>query len=313
MTHGVFGFQGPSLPPFETLLIRGPYPPSAPIHLSISHLKTLENDDEVVASRRTSGVVMLSPNRQAFTSTLEDFNDGWLTSNAMTGNYASLLSKVNIYYPPTPTHWMLLLSLMKPLSKAPHPLKHGLLKTAPSLLILHEPSTYFLEAGSSSGLLSHYLQLITSALATASFLSACEPSMKSIPVVLFDSRLAQLKMPIVRRVDSPRRRRSSSSDSRASKDEGVRNDRVSTFVEKYFQWVGNVSGEEAPASSNAPPPSTFDESGSGSGRGVGAYEMILQNRREASGGAIIWKWTESKQNKKSSTWRSETEFEWHSQ
>ncbi len=45
-----------------------------------------------------SGVVVLSSSRQAFASALEEFNDGWLLENAMTGDYAPLLSKINILY-----------------------------------------------------------------------------------------------------------------------------------------------------------------------------------------------------------------------
>ncbi len=223
---------------------------------------------------------------------------------------------------------MLLLSLMKPLSKAPQPLKYGLLRTAPSLIILHEPSAFFLEARSDASLLSHYLQLVTTAFATASFLSTCAPEGTNIPVVLFDYRLSQLKLPIIRRIDSPRRRRRSSGE---LVEEGVRNDRVSTFVEKYFHWVGTVSGEEEipgehpqvhfqvtgsdiyiyfTAPSSAPPPSTFDESGSG--RATGAYKLLLQNRRQPSEGPITWEWSEKRQPKKTPIGRTETRLVWNS-
>ncbi len=217
---------------------------------------------------------------------------------------------------------------MKPLSKAPQPLKYGLLRTAPSLIILHEPSAFFLEARSDASLLSHYLQLVTTAFATASFLSTCAPEGTNIPVVLFDSRLSQLKLPIIRRIDSPRRRRRSSGE---LVEEGVRNDRVSTFVEKYFHGLEPSAGKRrfqasilrfffklqaltyTYTSQRLPVLLPHRHSMSREvARATGAYKLLLQNRRQPSEGPITWEWSETRQPKKSPIGRTETRLVWNS-
>lgn len=78
---------GPSLPSFNSLLVRGPYPPSAPLHLCLSHIQA-----------NAGNVLFLSPSRQAFATPLQDFNDQWLTTNAAKGQHLNLLSRVQIQY-----------------------------------------------------------------------------------------------------------------------------------------------------------------------------------------------------------------------
>lgn len=137
-------------------------------------------------------------------------------------------------YPPTAKHWLLLLSLFRPLESAtgkPHNI--AMLPHAPSIIVLHEPSSYFLASDAQSqpaqAELTQYLQLITAALSLSSFLSV---SGEAIPVVLFDSRLQELWMPIVRPA-SPSR--PIEEDTHPAKKE-----HVERFVEKYFEWIGIV-------------------------------------------------------------------------
>lgn len=80
--------QSHSLPLFKNLLIKGPYAPSSPIHLCISHLH------EAHATK----ILLLTPSREAFATALQDFNDGWLVKNGATCAYARLLSKLDILY-----------------------------------------------------------------------------------------------------------------------------------------------------------------------------------------------------------------------
>lgn len=140
-------------------------------------------------------------------------------------------------YPPTAKHWLLLLSLFRPLENAagtPHSI--AVLPHAPSIIVLHEPSSYFLASESQSqpaqAELTQYLQLVTAALSLSSFLSV---SGETIPVVLFDSRLQELGMPIVRPA-SPSRPINSEEDTHPA-----RKEHVERFVEKYFEWTGIVS------------------------------------------------------------------------
>ncbi|KAL5528089.1 hypothetical protein ACEPAF_7225 [Sanghuangporus sanghuang] len=233
-----------SLPSFNSLLVKGPYPPSAPIHLCVSHLRD-----------NAGNALFLSPNRQSLASLLQDFNDKWLNINATKGEYLALLSRIDIYYPPSTAHWLLLLSLFKPLSGSSTSLNKTVLPSSPSLIVLHEPSAYFLSAeGAQSPDLSQYLQLITTALSTASFLSPHQD--EAIPLVLFDSRLGDLKLPIIKPVTPSRRlfpRRPESP---------VRQERVEKFVEKYFEWIGSVvdeyAEEDSPVPGTPPRPGTFE-------------------------------------------------------
>ncbi|KAL5524104.1 hypothetical protein ACEPAG_8277 [Sanghuangporus baumii] len=232
-----------SLPSFNSLLVKGPYPPSAPIHLCISHLRD-----------NAGKVLFLSPSRQALASSLQDFNDEWLNINATKGQHLALLSRIDIFYPPSTAHWLLLLSLFKPLSSSSTSLNKTVLPSSPALIVLHEPSAYFLSAeGAQSPDLSQYLHLITTALSTASFLSPLQA--KAVPLALFDSRLGDLKLPIVRPVTPSRRlfpRRPESP---------VRQERVEKFVERYFEWIGSVVDECAEEVPGTPPrPGTFDAS-----------------------------------------------------
>lgn len=85
--------QGPTLPQFSTLLIKGNYPPSAPIHLCVSHLKA--------SSRAQGRALFLTPNREVLAAALEDYGDGWMTAHCMTGAYAALFSSIDMLYAPS--------------------------------------------------------------------------------------------------------------------------------------------------------------------------------------------------------------------
>ena len=89
-SHGINSHQqhlsmfpppGPQLPSFNTLLITGPYHPSAPIHLALS---------------LDQRAILLSPSRDAFLEDLQQFNDSWLNSHSGKGRFTSLTSNISI-------------------------------------------------------------------------------------------------------------------------------------------------------------------------------------------------------------------------
>ncbi|KAF9224288.1 hypothetical protein BS17DRAFT_779595 [Gyrodon lividus] len=123
----------PCLPRFTTLLIYGPYHPSAPIHLCLS----LEPGDKAM---------LFTPSRQLLLDSLRNYNDEWLNSYSGTGSVSSISSRTKIFYPPSPKHLVAMLSMLRThevSASVPVDLK-ATIDIAPALLILHEPSTYFL-------------------------------------------------------------------------------------------------------------------------------------------------------------------------
>lgn len=72
------------LPPFSSLLIQGPYRPSAPVHLALSH-----------TSRSGSDALFVSPSRQRIIDALVASND---TSLDSTGKTSSVSSRVKMLW-----------------------------------------------------------------------------------------------------------------------------------------------------------------------------------------------------------------------
>jgi len=70
----------PELPLAKSLLIKGEYHPSAPIHFCISHLP-LVNDD--------STAVLITPSKESFVQTLIGYNDRWLGKCGGSGEVAA--------------------------------------------------------------------------------------------------------------------------------------------------------------------------------------------------------------------------------
>ncbi|CAA7260156.1 unnamed protein product [Cyclocybe aegerita] len=68
------------LPRFSTLLITGPYHPSAPIHLTLSSK----------AATPESRAIILAPSRSALKGNLQQFNDAWLASRSGHGKMTEL-------------------------------------------------------------------------------------------------------------------------------------------------------------------------------------------------------------------------------
>jgi hypothetical protein len=82
----LFPPPGPQLPPFKTLLVKGKYHSSAPIHLSLSHIAR-SNDFEVI---------IITPSRQKIATALQEYNDDWLTANSGLGAITCISSRVKL-------------------------------------------------------------------------------------------------------------------------------------------------------------------------------------------------------------------------
>ncbi|KAH0587402.1 hypothetical protein H2248_006192 [Termitomyces sp. 'cryptogamus'] len=232
---------GPSLPPFSSLLITGDYHPSAPIYLCLSSISEFVGPGKAI---------LISSSRQSLKATLEHHNDEWLKVNSGNGSTTSSSSRVQLFYPPSPAHLCYLLSMLT-VPRSPHPEMdtwlndQTTLAATPILIILHEPSVYFLtndhNRPRSSWTLSSYLSLVTHALTCASFLSNNAQSM-SVSFALFDSRLETLRLPMVK---SPTPHHTDDYEA-----QDPRLEHVYAFVQKYFEWRIISSEEATPLSWN---------------------------------------------------------------
>ena len=84
----LFPLPSPPLPEFTTLLLKGPYHASAPIHLCLTHL----------ANRPGTRAVLLTPSRDNFAAALRDLNDDWLNECGGFGAVYQVLSRVEVLY-----------------------------------------------------------------------------------------------------------------------------------------------------------------------------------------------------------------------
>lgn len=256
----MFPTSDPSLPPYKSLIIQGDYHPSAPIHMCLS----------VPTGAKT---LLLSSARQALIRSLQEYNDEWLLSDSGTGNTCRSSSEVDIFYPPTPNHLVVLLSAFRTHEASnPVPLdSKATLDSVPSLLVLHELSAYFLPMNENdSHTIASYLQLVNYALALASFLSP--ESQTPMRFALFDSQLDKLKLPVLRTPTVP------AFDGEESGDETPRPESVAFVAHKYFEWVG-----------------TFDRSDTNSlsdGSEVRRCTLTLHKQGSDIKSDIVWRWSE---------------------
>jgi len=205
----------------KSLLIKGCYHASAPIHFCLS--------------LRESPSIFISPSRSTFAAALKDFDDDWLNVHGGEGIVARDLSRIKVFYPPTPAHFALLLSTLHcpQRSDTPHANSKVVLDVPPSYIVLHEISTFFLDNTSeNSYTASSYLSLVAEALATTFFLST--PATGAVGLVLFDSRLDQLMLPIVR---SPSR--DNLFDGDRTEESSSKTFSVGFLAAKYFDWMAD--------------------------------------------------------------------------
>ena len=82
----LFPPPGPQLASFKTLLVKGKYHPSAPIHLSLSHIAR-SNDSEAI---------IITPSRKKITAALQEYNDDWLAVNSGLGAITCISPRVKL-------------------------------------------------------------------------------------------------------------------------------------------------------------------------------------------------------------------------
>ncbi|OSD04332.1 hypothetical protein PYCCODRAFT_147854 [Trametes coccinea BRFM310] len=146
----------PELPDFQSLVVKGLYDASAPVHLLLSH----------ITQHPDATVILLTPSREQFKESLVELNDEWISQNSGHGRVCAVAQRTEIFYPPTLAHLRLLLSMLHEYHGVVHHPKTTL-ASAPSMLVLHEISSYF-NAPSSEATVAAYLSVISSALALTS-------------------------------------------------------------------------------------------------------------------------------------------------
>ncbi|KAI6047338.1 hypothetical protein EDC04DRAFT_2887134 [Pisolithus marmoratus] len=218
--------EGQDLPRFKALLIHGAYPQSVPIRVSLS----------IAQCERA---ILISPSRQSLIRDCDD--DQWLCSSSGSGMISSISSRVRIFYPPSPKHVVALLSLLRcqdgdNATGVIEP--QVIVDPAPSLLILHEPSTYFLnDQIRCPSTLSSYLLLVTHARAVTEYFSSRKSNAaKSTSLLVFDSRLDQLKLPLFRAPFEP------ALDAREERDNSPRLEPVLSTAQRCFGMAGTFQG-----------------------------------------------------------------------
>lgn len=82
----LFPPPSPNLPSFQTLLIQGPYHASAPLHLCLSHAR----------QHSPTKIILTSPSRDEFKSTMQAFNDNWLNIHGGDGLTSGAASQVQV-------------------------------------------------------------------------------------------------------------------------------------------------------------------------------------------------------------------------
>ena len=79
----------PELPFSKSLLVKGDYHPSAPIHFCISHLSHANPEDTAI---------FITPSKESFVQTLVAYNDRWLGKHGGAGEVAAKLSRVKVLF-----------------------------------------------------------------------------------------------------------------------------------------------------------------------------------------------------------------------
>ncbi|KAJ7129368.1 hypothetical protein C8R44DRAFT_776629 [Mycena epipterygia] len=134
--------SGPELPDFRSLVVKGAYHPSAPVHLALSN----------AAKCPETRTLLITPSRQAMADALRDYNDEWISVHSGRGNVLELSSCITVFYPPSPAHFAYLMTMLSTDDQSPSLHPTTTLDRPPSLVILHELSAYFLPDDSEPGI-----------------------------------------------------------------------------------------------------------------------------------------------------------------
>ncbi|PPQ99918.1 hypothetical protein CVT24_009599 [Panaeolus cyanescens] len=205
------------LPDSKSLLVTGPFHASAPVHFAYSSR----------SENRDARIVLIASSQSALQRSLKDFDDEWLSAHSATGQFMDWASDVKILYmiylltcaitmlmefsgsyPPSAAHLCLLLSMFHTLKGNEIPEEEWLVKNLqslepPSLIILCEPSSYFVSSSIdgveslTTPMLPAYINLVSRAITLTSNLADTSGSFPKL--VLFDSRVSTLKLPVTDR------------------------------------------------------------------------------------------------------------------
>ncbi|KAI0347331.1 hypothetical protein BDW22DRAFT_516611 [Trametopsis cervina] len=224
----LFPVAGPTLPEYQSLLLKGDYHESAPIYLALSHVRAYD----------AAKVLILAPSRTRFRDEVKQLKDEWLNEHGGTGKVAGAAMRVEILYPPTPSHLALLLSFFHEALPTGNDFLHPktTFSVAPSLIIIYEPSSYFSET--SDATVSSYMTIITQALSSVATLSG--RSGKNTSLAVFDAGLDKLRLPILLPVAV-----AEEATDKESTRVGPRRESVAHLVQRYFQWIGTVEEDDA--------------------------------------------------------------------
>ncbi|KAJ7752800.1 hypothetical protein DFH07DRAFT_519456 [Mycena maculata] len=219
--------SGPQLPDFKSLVVEGSYHPSAPIYLALSH----------AANSPDTRTIMITPSRQAMALSLQNYNDDWISMHSGEGNVVDLSSCITVFYPPSPAHFSFLISMLSIDEQSASFNPTTTLDRPASLVILHELSAYFWpdvqeNPNGHSWTLSSYLTLVVRTLASFAALSSVERTSTDIALVLFDSQLDHLKLPVLKHPTA------------ASYKPPSKLENVAFFVQKYFELLAIFEEDE---------------------------------------------------------------------
>lgn len=190
--------------------------------------------------------MFITPSKEAYLEALAAYDDDYLYSNSVCGRLSRLSAAVKILYAPTASHLHFLLAVLRVSETATKRMEKVTLDVHPSLIILHEPSRYFLkedpiEVGQQS--MASYLSLVAHLFSCAARLGS---SSAPCQVTLFDSELPQLKLPIIKPVEPE-------STSPSSPTNGRRRSGSSSSIHP------NRSSSASPVHRRQAPPQTMDD------------------------------------------------------
>ena len=78
----------PQLPEFQSLVVRGSFHASAPIHLLLSH--TIDKPE--------ARAIFLTPRRDFLKNALVELNDQWISQHSGTGKHCAAAQRTQILY-----------------------------------------------------------------------------------------------------------------------------------------------------------------------------------------------------------------------
>ncbi|KIY73432.1 hypothetical protein CYLTODRAFT_240799 [Cylindrobasidium torrendii FP15055 ss-10] len=184
----LFPTRDARLPQTQSLLICGPFHPSAPIHYVLSAISE---------DKRDRDALFITSSRERMATAMKEYRDSWIEENGTHGRVGMDAARVRMFFPPTPTHFSLLNACLEIAKPSPGERKlqgKTTLDSPPLVVVLHELSAYFMNADPQTNTVSAFLALVTSAMSAIAQMAPDD----TIPVVLFDSHLDALKTPITK-------------------------------------------------------------------------------------------------------------------